>query len=271
MNYYRTGLADALRSLDDRVLVGAYKPSADPLIRRVAQAVRAVAPEFGFPSQPTDRYVTAHAILSTGWFDDDLSRLHNGVFGMKASGAPGRYWAGAVALMPTGEWYTPEEIARAQAIPAGQRGSFIRYLDAAPDHRGKRKVLIWDGFRKYATAEEAIRDHFRLLTEGKRSDGSLRYARSAAKLRAAAPDYMKQLGLDGWYTGDSERMQADWSNIANGRRLRDILAAGGGGGVAVGPDPDPARPASGASAGGVWVALGAGAAAATALVLATRK
>lgn len=229
------------------VIVGAYKPQADPFIRRVAEAVRAVAPEFGFPPQPTDRFVTAHAIVSTGWFDDDLSRLHNGVFGVKA----GRSWTGPVALMKTGEYYTPEEVARAQGIPAGQRGSFVRYLDQGPDARGKRHVLIWDAFRKYASPEDAIRDHFRGLTGWKKSDGTLRYARSIEKLRAGAPDYMRQLGLDGWYTGDPDVTQRTWSSILDGSKLRTILAArGGGGGVE--------RGGGGVARLGAWFVFGSG-------------
>lgn len=192
----------------------ARKPGIEPFVRQVAAAVRSVAPIFHLPPRPTDAYVTAHAILSSGWFDGDLPRIHYNLFGIKATAT----WHGAVAILPTGECYTDAEIARAQAIPAGQAGSFIRFLDK-PCAAGKRRVLIWDRFRSYPSPQAAITDHLRLVME------LPRYQASAALLRQGSRDYMRQLGIDGWYTGNPDQVGPEWWSIAS-RSVPPILTAG---------------------------------------------
>lgn len=192
-------------------ILGARKPGIEPFVREVAAATRRVAPAYGLPPLPTDAFVTAHAILSSGWFDGDLPRLHRNIFGVKA----GRSWTGPVALLPTGECYTDEEIARAQSIPSGQRGSFLRFSSPA-GHTcppGHRHVKIIDAFRKYPTIDAAVRDHLDLVVK------MPRYARAAVALRRGDLDYMRLLGEGGWYTADPVETSDNWKSV-----LRTLLA-----------------------------------------------
>ncbi|MFH1690403.1 MAG: glucosaminidase domain-containing protein [Candidatus Eisenbacteria bacterium] len=195
--------------------LGVFKAGVEPVIREIAAAVRRVAVEFGFPPVPTDAYVTAHLILSSGWFDSTLDKPpHYNFSGVKA----GSSWTGPVVLLPTVEYYTDAEIARAKAKPSGTRGSFKEMAPKAGSTvSGKKRVQIYDDFRSFGSPDAALRDYFTRLTS------QSKYSESGEKLRTAAHDYMAQLGKDGWYTADTDVTQRAWRSIVDGSRLRGIL------------------------------------------------
>jgi flagellum-specific peptidoglycan hydrolase FlgJ len=159
--------------------------SVSSFIASVSAAVRAVAGEFGLPPRPVDAFVTAHAALSSGWGRSTLAAQHNNLFGVKA----GASWTGATVDLTTTDY---------------------------DDATGAPTVHV-QRWRVYPSIEASIRDHLRLVTT------TPRYRGSASLLRSGDPEYMAQMGRDGWYSvSQVAKTSAEWRSI-----LGRVMAAEG--------------------------------------------
>jgi hypothetical protein len=136
-----------------------------------ARSVRRVAPLYGLPPSPTDKFVTAHAAISTGYGRSRLVRVTRNAFGIKANNAAS--WPGPVVYSMTTE-----------------------YKEGEP----YRTATLWRVYK----GDAAVRDHLRIVMTRSR------YAKSADKLRRGSLDYMAQLGRDGWYTDTPEKIGSMW-------------------------------------------------------------